>query len=164
MSQQLTGTPPMGMQASVPVTKMMQAKTATKFNWKYIAAIAFVAVVIVLCLTFIPGAPIYNALHGPDKLKTLVPPNDPNLPSISVLASIPSMRNDGNYLSVVNGYKADTGFGGNRNTAIVIVGNFITEFAKFKLTDLSPQAFNDAKLYKILASATVSDAITAIKA
>ena len=70
------------------------------------------------------------------------------------------MRKDINYNSVVNSYKLDTGFGDNRNTAIVIVGNFMGE--QQVGGGVSPQAFNDAKLYRILTAATVDAAKQAV--
>jgi hypothetical protein len=71
------------------------------------------------------------------------------------------MRQDGNYGVVVNGYKADAGFGNERNTAIVIVGNFMGEQG---ISGINPQAFDDAKLYRILTAASVAMAIQEITA
>lgn len=113
-----------------------------------------VIVVLVLCLIFIPGAPIYN-LIWPDSIVVVVPPNDSSLPPVPIV--IPSMRNDGNYNAVVSGYTSDAGFANEdmRNTAIVIVGNFMAEQ---QIGGVNPQAFSNAKLYSILAAASVDDA------
>ena len=162
MSQQLTGTPTMGTQATAPITRMEKVKTVVVANkWKSLLGFLFVVgVVVVLCLTFIPGAPIHK-LIWPSPIKIIVPPNDPTQPPVSVLIAVPSMRGDGNYGLVVNKYKAENSFGSERNTAIVIVGNFMGEQ---KVGGNSPQAFDDAKLYRILTAVTVDDAIKAIKA
>lgn len=162
MSQQLTGTPTVGTPAPVPVTRMAQVKTVVVANkWKSLFGfLLVVGLVVVFFLTVIPGAPIHK-LIWPSPIKIIVPPNDPTQPPVSVLIAVPSMRGDGNYGLVVNKYKAENSFGSERNTAIVIVGNFMGEQ---KVGGDSPQAFDDAKLYRILTAASVDDAIKAIKA
>lgn len=163
MSQPSTQMPNMGTQAAAPVTRMaQQVKTAIVANkWKSLFGILFVVgVVVVLFLIFIPGAPIHKLIWPSATVKFLVPPNDSTQPPVSVLIAVPSMRGDGNYGLVVNKYKAENSFGSERNTAIVIVGNFMGEQ---RIGGDSPQAFDDAKLYRILTAATVDDAIKVIK-
>ena len=55
----------------------------------------------------------------------------------------PSMQLDPNYNLIINNYNTDNGFGDDRNTAIVIVGNFMKE------NDIvgNPQVFTDTELY-----------------
>lgn len=155
-----TGTLPTGTQSAVPVTRMMQVKTAVVANkWKSLSGfLIVVGIVVVLCLIFIPGAPIHKLIWSSSTVTVLVPANDPK--QAPVPSSEPSMRKDINYNSVVNSYKLDTGFGDNRNTAIVIVGNFMGE--QQVGGGVSPQSFNDAKLYRILTAATVDAAKQAV--
>lgn len=58
-----------------------------------------------------------------------------------------SMRNDPNYNLITERYDTINGFGDNRNTAIVIVGNFMKEH---NIISYNPQTFTDAELYNIL--------------
>lgn len=163
MSQPSTQMSNMGTQAAAPVTRMAQVKTVVVANkWKSLLGFLFVVgVVVVFFFTVIPGAPIHKLIWPSATVKFLVPPNDSTQPPVSVLIAVPSMRGDGNYGLVVNKYKAENSFGNERNTAIVIVGNFMAEQ---KVGGDSPQAFDDAKLYRILTAASVDDAIKAIKA
>lgn len=70
----------------------------------------------------------------------------------------PSMQLDPNYNLIINNYNTDNGFGDDRNTAIVIVGNFMKE------NDIvgNPQVFTDTELYTILTKKTTLIALLVI--
>lgn len=70
----------------------------------------------------------------------------------------PSMQLDPNYKLIIDNYNTDNGFGDDRNTAIVIVGNFMKE------NDIegNPQVFTDTELYTILTKQTTLIALLVI--
>lgn len=74
---------------------------------------------------------------------------------INNIQSKTSMQLDGNYNEIIDKYSKTFGFKNNRNTAIVIVGNFMLEHK----IDTNPQSFSDYKLYNILTSNTINSAI-----
>ena len=68
------------------------------------------------------------------------------------------MQLDGNYDAIIDKYSKTFGFKGERNTAIVIVGNFMRE----QSIDINPQSFSDNKLYNILTTSSIESAINVI--
>jgi hypothetical protein len=71
-----------------------------------------------------------------------------------------TMKSDPNYGTVIKAYTTTAGFGNNRNTAIVIVGNFMVANG---LTG-NPQTANDAQLYSILLAPDAATAYPLIAA
>lgn len=66
----------------------------------------------------------------------------------NVVDLVPIMKKDGNYNKVLSSYTLETGFGGNRNTAIVIIGKAMQ--AKGLTYPVSLQAVDDVALYQML--------------
>lgn len=85
MSQPSTQMPNMGM------GKVKTVVVANK--WKSLFGfLIVVGVIVVLCLTIIPGAPIHKLIWpSPSPIKIIVPPNNTTQPSVSVLIAAPSM-------------------------------------------------------------------------
>jgi hypothetical protein len=80
-----------------------------------------------------------------------------NIATEIITSTIPAttMRQDANYQQIILSFNPSRGFGPNRNTAIVIVGKFISQHK----ININPDRYTDKQLYDILAAPSIHSAI-----
>lgn len=106
---------------------------------------------------------IANGLTGNPQIATdtqlykilSAPTNDMATEIITSTIPATTMRQDPNYQQIILSFNPSRGFGPNRNTAIVIVGKFISQHK----ININPDRYTDKQLYDILTAPSIHSAI-----